>query len=170
MRGHKAVLLEVIAPHSTVLQLTLSSACSDDEHPHPLEMRVRTLEIRWHDSKPISACDFQPVPFKKARPTQDKNFVGQSYKLATGGEDNHVRVRSLCLAWWETRTEGLALTAVDGASEYHAPVGPGDRWRRCDGTACTESRIPCNAEQTLGGCQCRPLESQWYALERVFEE
>ena len=58
-------------------------------------MRVKTLEIRWHDSKPISTCDFQPVPFKKARPTQDKNFVSQAYKLATGGEDNHVRVCNL---------------------------------------------------------------------------
>lgn len=56
-------------------------------------MRVRTLEIRWHDSKPISSCDFQPVFFKKARPLHDKAFAGQSYRLATGGEDNHVRVR-----------------------------------------------------------------------------
>ena len=56
-------------------------------------MRVRTLEIRWHDSKPISTCDFQPVFFKKARPSQDKAFAGQSYRLATGGEDNYVRVR-----------------------------------------------------------------------------
>ncbi|KAI6041468.1 WD40-repeat-containing domain protein [Pisolithus marmoratus] len=55
-------------------------------------MRYRTLEIRWHDSKPISTCDFQPVPFKKARPSQEKNFASQSYKLATGGEDNHVRI------------------------------------------------------------------------------
>ncbi|KAH0831241.1 WD40-repeat-containing domain protein [Lanmaoa asiatica] len=55
-------------------------------------MRYRTLEIRWHDSKPISTCDFQPIPFKKARPPQEKNFASQSYKLATGGEDNHVRI------------------------------------------------------------------------------
>ncbi|KAH9474432.1 putative WD repeat-containing protein C26H5.03 [Psilocybe cubensis] len=57
-------------------------------------MRFRTLEIRWHDSKPISTCDFQPLPFKKARPAagQDKNYASQSYRLATGGEDNHVRI------------------------------------------------------------------------------
>lgn len=55
-------------------------------------MRVRTLEIRWHDSKPISTCDFQPVPFKKARPAQERGYTGQTYRLATGGEDNHVRV------------------------------------------------------------------------------
>ncbi|EGO01144.1 hypothetical protein SERLA73DRAFT_105689 [Serpula lacrymans var. lacrymans S7.3] len=55
-------------------------------------MRYRTLEIRWHESKPISTCDFQPVSFKKARPTQEKNFAGQNYRLATGGEDNHVRI------------------------------------------------------------------------------
>ncbi|KAJ3517076.1 hypothetical protein NLJ89_g725 [Agrocybe chaxingu] len=57
-------------------------------------MRFRTLEIRWHDSKPISTCDFQPVSFKKARPAagQEKNYASQSYRLATGGEDNHVRI------------------------------------------------------------------------------
>ncbi|KAK7042652.1 WD-repeats-region domain-containing protein [Favolaschia claudopus] len=56
-------------------------------------MRYRTLEIRWHDSKPISSCDFQPVQFKKARPQGDpRAFASQAYRLATGGEDNHVRV------------------------------------------------------------------------------
>ncbi|KAF8810259.1 hypothetical protein BYT27DRAFT_7161899 [Phlegmacium glaucopus] len=57
-------------------------------------MRFRTLEIRWHDSKPISTCDFQPVSYKKARPGagQEKNFTTQAYRLATGGEDNHVRI------------------------------------------------------------------------------
>ncbi|KAJ7243567.1 hypothetical protein B0H12DRAFT_1130369 [Mycena haematopus] len=57
-------------------------------------MRFRTLEIRWHDSKPIASCDFQPVPFKKARPNPPtaQGFAGQAYRLATAGEDNHVRV------------------------------------------------------------------------------
>ena len=57
-------------------------------------MRFRTLEIRWHDSKPISTCDFQPVPYKKARPSagQEKTYATQAYRLASGGEDNHVRV------------------------------------------------------------------------------
>ncbi|KAF9453389.1 WD40 repeat-like protein [Macrolepiota fuliginosa MF-IS2] len=57
-------------------------------------MRFRTLEIRWHDSKPISTCDFQPLPFKRARPPpgSDERFSGHSYRLATGGEDNHVRI------------------------------------------------------------------------------
>ncbi|KAF5350455.1 hypothetical protein D9756_008642 [Leucocoprinus leucothites] len=60
-------------------------------------MRFRTLEIRWHDSKPISTCDFQPLPFKRARPPagtpgNDERYTGHSYRLATGGEDNHVRV------------------------------------------------------------------------------
>jgi chromatin assembly factor 1 subunit B len=60
-------------------------------------MRVRTLEIRWHDGKPIASCDFQPVAFKKARPAPDNvsAFARQSYRLATGGEDNHVRVRAV---------------------------------------------------------------------------
>lgn len=59
-------------------------------------MRFRTLEIRWHDSKPISTCDFQPVSFKKARPAvgQERNYPSQAYRLATGGDDNHVRVGS----------------------------------------------------------------------------
>jgi chromatin assembly factor 1 subunit B len=57
-------------------------------------MRYRTLEIRWHDSKPISTCDFQPVAYKKARPAQGDvaGYATQAWRLATGGEDNHVRV------------------------------------------------------------------------------
>ena len=57
-------------------------------------MRVRTLEIRWHDGKPIASCDFQPIGHKKARPAQTdlRAFARQSYRLATAGEDNHVRV------------------------------------------------------------------------------
>ncbi|KAK1215991.1 Chromatin assembly factor 1 subunit [Marasmius sp. AFHP31] len=67
-------------------------------------MRFRTLEIRWHDSKAISSCDFQPVPvFKKARPpglgSSDisqqewiEKWASQSYRIATGGDDNNVRI------------------------------------------------------------------------------
>ncbi|KAF9261749.1 WD40 repeat-like protein [Marasmius fiardii PR-910] len=67
-------------------------------------MRFRTLEIRWHDSKAISSCDFQPIPvFKKARPpglgSSDisqqewvEKWTSQSYKLATGGDDSNVRI------------------------------------------------------------------------------
>ena len=57
-------------------------------------MRFRTLEIRWHDSKPISTCDFQPISYKKARPGagHEKSYTTQAYRLASGGEDNHVRV------------------------------------------------------------------------------
>lgn len=55
---------------------------------------MRTLEIRWHDGKPIASCDFQPIGYKKARPAQTdlRAFARQSYRLATAGEDNHVRV------------------------------------------------------------------------------
>ncbi|KAI0366545.1 WD40 repeat-like protein [Pilatotrama ljubarskyi] len=80
-------------------------------------MRVRTLEIRWHDSKPISTCDFQPVPFKKARPSQEKHFAAQSYRLATGGEDNHVRL-------WMVHPNILPQSLVEGASEPPAPRPP----------------------------------------------
>ncbi|TFK52882.1 WD40 repeat-like protein [Heliocybe sulcata] len=72
-------------------------------------MRVRTLEIRWHDSKPISTCDFQPIPFKKARPAQDKAFTTHSYRLATGGEDNHVRL-------WMVYPNILPPSVVESAS------------------------------------------------------
>jgi chromatin assembly factor 1 subunit B len=88
-------------------------------------MRFRTLEIRWHDSKPISTCDFQPVSFKKARPPvgQEQNFAGQSYRLATGGEDNHVRVRLVVYPSGRARcfdeTE-LEFEDMDGTSKYHA--------------------------------------------------
>lgn len=77
-------------------------------------MRVRTLEIRWHDSKPISTCDFQPMSHKKARPTSEKGYTSQTYRLATGGEDNHVRVSSQ-LSW---------MIREDGASGRY---GPDDR-------------------------------------------
>jgi hypothetical protein len=84
-------------------------------------MRVRTLEIRWHDSKPISTCDFQPVFFKKARPAQDRAFAGQSYRLATGGEDNHVRVGISFLESSETVGPNL-VKDLDGLSEHHSSV------------------------------------------------
>ncbi|EJF59880.1 WD40 repeat-like protein [Dichomitus squalens LYAD-421 SS1] len=80
-------------------------------------MRVRTLEIRWHDSKPISTCDFQPIPFKKARPAQDKQFPAQAYRLATGGEDNHVRL-------WTVHPNILPPSLVEGTSETPAPRPP----------------------------------------------
>jgi hypothetical protein len=55
------------------------------------KMRVKTLEIRWHDSKPIYACDFQ----RKHRSSTATGTTagGGSYKLATGGADKYVRVR-----------------------------------------------------------------------------
>jgi chromatin assembly factor 1 subunit B len=84
-------------------------------------MRVRTLEIRWHDSKPISTCDFQPVFFKKARPAHDRAFAGQSYRLATGGEDNHVRVGISLLAPSETVGPNL-VKDLDGLSEHRSSV------------------------------------------------
>lgn len=93
-------------------------------------MRVQTLEIRWHDSKPISTCDFQPASFKKARPTSDKGFTSQSYRLATGGEDNHVRVGSFAiLAAILAGAEGCCsfppALVVDGTSKHHARISTG---------------------------------------------
>ncbi len=132
-------------------------------------MRVRTLEIRWHDSKPISTCDFQPVPFKKARPTQDKNFVGQSYKLATGGEDNHVRVSLTVICLLSVITEEKPLCkAVACPPEHHAAICARRCGRRDDHTASIEGRIPRNSQQTLGGSQRSAVQSQRYVFMRVF--
>ncbi|KAF9011749.1 WD40-repeat-containing domain protein [Cyathus striatus] len=79
-------------------------------------MRFRTLEIRWHDSKPISTCDFQPIPFKKARPTtgKEQSYASQAYRLATGGEDNHVRL-------WMVHPNIIPSTLL---AEEAAPNGP----------------------------------------------
>lgn len=80
-------------------------------------MRSKTLEIRWHDTSPIFSSDFQPLPphqLKKllnnpsssapasssssssstAAGKEKEQIVagGRSYRLATGGADNHVRV------------------------------------------------------------------------------
>ncbi|EMD36849.1 hypothetical protein CERSUDRAFT_114773 [Gelatoporia subvermispora B] len=84
-------------------------------------MRVRTLEIRWHDSKPISTCDFQPIPFKKARPAQEKGFAAQSYRLATGGEDNHVR---LWMVHPNILPQSVAESASSSAADAPAPRPP----------------------------------------------
>lgn len=75
-------------------------------------MRVKCIEIHWHDGKPIATCDFQPVPFKKARPTAggERSFTRQTYKLATGGEDNHVRVRVIALSRQRNRDVESPLT------------------------------------------------------------
>lgn len=57
-------------------------------------MRVKTLEIRWHDGKPITTCDFQPSQtlLRQPRNGKGKDTPPVSYRLATGGEDNNVRV------------------------------------------------------------------------------
>ena len=93
------------------------------------------------------------MPFKKARPTSDKGFTSQSYRLATGGEDNHVRVRSFAiLAALMTGTEGSCLfwlaLVVDDASKYHACIslGPerggwGPRPQRCSKVQATQGGI-----------------------------
>jgi chromatin assembly factor 1 subunit B len=80
-------------------------------------MRFRTLEIRWHDSKPISTCDFQPLPFKKARPQDKSAFAGQAYRLATGGEDNHVRV-------WMVHPNIMPPSVVSENASTSNPITP----------------------------------------------
>lgn len=93
-------------------------------------MRFRTLEIRWHDSKPISSCDFQPVSYKKARPGagHEKTYTTQAYRLASGGEDNHVRVSAKHIAG-VSGLNGLLVLDMDGPSAYKASKCC---WRGCN--------------------------------------
>ena len=131
-----------------------------------LKMRVRTLVIRWHDSKPISTCDFQPAPFKKARPAQDKQFPAQAYRLATGGEDNHVRVSVHVTPSTarDTQREGYATwgpanAAMDGPPEHLAPI-PGRGHVRSPCAAAATRRVPRDAQQALRRSERRPLQSE----------
>ncbi|KAL0579910.1 Chromatin assembly factor 1 subunit [Marasmius crinis-equi] len=92
-------------------------------------MRFRTLEIRWHDSKAISSCDFQPVPvFKKARPpglaSSDisqqewtEKWASQSYRLATGGDDNNVRI-------WMVHPNIRPMTGTEAATSSSTQTAP----------------------------------------------
>ncbi|OCB91854.1 WD40 repeat-like protein [Sanghuangporus baumii] len=84
-------------------------------------MRVRTLEIRWHDNKPINSCDFQPVPPKKARPANERDFTTQSYRLATAGEDNNVRV---WMVYPNILPPNVAESVSAGSSALPAPHPP----------------------------------------------
>ena len=134
-------------------------------------MRVRTLEIRWHDSKPISTCDFQSVPFKKARPAQDKQFPAQAYRFATGGEDNHVRVSALTprSSARAAKREGCANSgdaAMDGAPEHLAPV-PGRGHVRSPCAATATRRVPRDAQQALRRSERRPLQSERWVPSSV---
>ncbi|EJD01898.1 WD40 repeat-like protein [Fomitiporia mediterranea MF3/22] len=85
-------------------------------------MRVRTLEIRWHDSKPINSCDFQPAPSKKARPANERDFASQSYRLATAGEDNNVRSASASGSSVQPTPHPPRVEYLSTLSKHHAPV------------------------------------------------
>lgn len=139
-------------------------------------MRVRTLEIRWHDSKPICTCDFQPSPYKKARPANEKDFVSQSYRLATGGEDNNVRVsiaveitRSLYDSLGTILTEMFLWLAMDGVSEYPPTKCSRGRvffdweWRSSCATTAT-NRVSRDSEQAFCSGKCCAILPKWYVF------
>ena len=133
-------------------------------------MRVRTLEIRWHDSKPISTCDFQPVSFKKARPVQDKAFAGQSYRLATGGEDNHVRVRISFLLYSILQGRSVDYSQsqkdLDGLSKHHPSIacrGRVERRGQSTSAPASQGGISCNPQQALGPSECCSFQPEWCA-------
>ncbi|CCM04498.1 uncharacterized protein FIBRA_06678 [Fibroporia radiculosa] len=58
-----------------------------------------------------------PIPYKKARPTHEKHFATQSYRLATGGEDNHIRL-------WMVHPNILPQSVVGSATETPTPRPP----------------------------------------------
>ncbi|KAK9900679.1 WD40 repeat-like protein [Cystobasidium minutum MCA 4210] len=64
-------------------------------------MRFSTLEIRWHDTKPIFSCDFQPFecvqhkrqlnPYQRTADNVSDGD-GKLWRVATAGGDNNVRI------------------------------------------------------------------------------
>jgi hypothetical protein len=110
-------------------------------------MRFRTLEIRWHDSKPISSCDFQPVPYKKARPGagHEKTYTTQAYRLASGGEDNHVRVSAKDNVG-VSGLNGLLVLDMDGPSAYKASKYC---WRGCCCAQATTSGVSRDSQSSF---------------------
>ena len=70
---------------------------------HVQRMRFSTLEIRWHDTKPIFSCDFQPFecvqhkrqlnPYQRTADNVSDGD-GSLWRVATAGGDNNVRVRA----------------------------------------------------------------------------
>jgi len=128
---------------------------------HHLTMRFRTLEIRWHDSKPISTCDFQPAPLRRARPPGEgeERYTSHSYRLATGGEDNHVRVGLI--------SPSLLLSdlrlwiGMDGIPKHQACVADQTRPQPCRAPPAT-NRVSCHTQSTFCSSQCCAILSQWY--------
>ena len=126
-------------------------------------MRFRTLEIRWHDSKPISTCDFQPAPLKRARPPSgvpggEERYTGHSYRLATGGEDNHVRV---CSSSFSFVSSLRSCIGMDGISKHPACVTCQRRTEPCC-TPPTTDRISFHTQSAFCSRQCCTIFSQWY--------
>jgi hypothetical protein len=111
-------------------------------------MRFRTLEIRWHDSKPISTCDFQPISYKKARPGagNEKAYTTQAYRLASGGEDNHVRVSAQDIARCMSGLNRFLVLDMDGPSAYKASKCCG---RGCCCSQTTASGVSRNSQSSF---------------------
>lgn len=124
--------LEAPITNKTAISETrsISSPSAISTSTKSLLMRVRTLEIRWHDGKPLCSCDFQPVagPSKKARLSKDAALAPASYRLATGGEDNHVRVsRAILSKVIVDLIIYLVIIDVDGIPQFHSAHRRGER-------------------------------------------
>ncbi|KAJ2081763.1 Chromatin assembly factor 1 subunit [Coemansia sp. RSA 988] len=74
-------------------------------------MRVKTVQINWHDGQPIFSVDF------------DHNYEGSEggWRFATGGGDNNVRIWRL-RSVREREDDGTAVEFVAGLNRHTAPV------------------------------------------------
>jgi hypothetical protein len=149
-------------------------------------MRVRTLEIRWHDS-PIYSLDYQTLSAPQLRKilapriqrdpasslpsptvTESAQTAPPTFRLATSGGDNLVRVRTACahgileilIVTFSTAVllPCANLIGMDGASEYFATFC--ESFVFGSGRATPSSRrIPRHTRQTYGDGQCSAFQS-----------
>jgi chromatin assembly factor 1 subunit B len=100
------------APNQTTPVQSAAGKVADTNSIPRNNLGVKTLEIRWHDSKPISSCNFQPRPLKRTRSTHHIGSQSGSgttfashqtfahpescYKLATGGGGERYPGKLLC--------------------------------------------------------------------------
>ncbi|KAF8490195.1 WD40-repeat-containing domain protein [Gautieria morchelliformis] len=122
-------------------------------------MRVRTLEIRWHDQKPISTCDFQPISASR-KPRASREQIGStSYRLATGGEA--VAGRFLYALWFMAVLFPLGLARPP---EYRAPLSRCRLFflRSTPDAAPTTRRISLYPDQTLWRGEYSEVQPEWH--------
>ncbi|GAA94946.1 uncharacterized protein L969DRAFT_53259 [Mixia osmundae IAM 14324] len=93
-------------------------------------MRVKALEIRWHNTQPIFSADFHPLPADQYRKTSAHPYMSKDmspdrdpelcWRLATAGGDNNVRI---WLVHPEPRPAPGEAPAATGSSQTGAGIG-----------------------------------------------